>query len=106
MRYYFEATTRLVLEPNTSTGKSKHFRTDIYLDTSDNLAKPHYVNNDGSMTKDGCKVFTQTLVQGLVGNIHAAHQAGHMDSAEHLRYIISELERGFIQQTKIETGEF
>ena|SRR5690606_23394852 len=105
MKYHFEAITRLVLEPNPKTGKSKHLETNILLSPSNNLNLSSYVNLDGSMTKDGCKVFTHALVHGLVSNIHAAHQAGHIDSAEHLRLIISELERGFIQQIKIETGE-
>ena len=43
---------------------------------------------------------------GLVGNIHNGHSQKHWDSAEHLRYIISELERGFVQVTHLKKSEF
>lgn len=106
MKCHFEAVTRLVLEPNQSTGKSRHTQTDIYLEVSNNLNKDNYVNDDGSLTTDGSRAFTNTLVQGLIANIHASHQAGYIDSAEHLRMIIRELERGFIQQVKVENGTY
>lgn len=49
---------------------------------------------------------SEVLVQGLIGNIHLAHEKGFRDSAEHLRWIISELERGFIEVTNVQQSNF
>jgi len=40
------------------------------------------------------------------GNIHMAHEKGFRDSAEHLRWIISELERGFVTVANVEQSNF
>lgn len=63
------------------------------------------------MTKEACEATTKTLVSAIAGNIHYAHQKGMIDSAEHLREVISELEKLFIQNarmklSKIKEGEF
>lgn len=50
---------------------------------------------DGSFTKQGEHAATEALVQGLIANIHSAHQAGHWKSHEHLQRIIRSLEEGF-----------
>lgn len=55
-----------------------------------------YFGKDGTLNKFGVQAATITLVQGLIANIHGAHQNGIRDSAEHLRYIISQLEQGFV----------
>lgn len=52
------------------------------------------------------KTLSNVLVQGLIGNIHLAHEKGFRDSAEHLRWIISELERGFIEVTNVQQSNF
>ena len=73
----------------------KHVEVDEPLDES------KYINDGDVLTKDGSQALTQCFVQGLIGNIHFAHQSGYRNDAEHLRYIISELERGF---ASIESG--
>ncbi len=78
----------------------------IRLEPSENLDRSFYFEEDGMPKAAAIKPMTQCFVQGLVGNIHTAHQLGHWDSAEHLRYIISELERGFIQPANVEKSEF
>jgi hypothetical protein len=62
----------------------------------------HYFDQNGSPNITGGHVVTDVLVQALIGNIHAMHQEGKIDSAQHLRRVIKELERGFIAQVKIE----
>lgn len=81
---------------NSDGRSSTHLSTDILLDVSPNQDVKHFLQEGGIPTKEGIRPLTQCFIQGLVGNIHSAHQAGYWDSAEHLRYIIAELERGFI----------
>jgi hypothetical protein len=73
----------------------------VGLSVSDNLDKSKYLDSDDLATEVGALVVTQVLVQGLIGNIHYAHNKKYRDSAEHLRFIISELERGFVAQVNI-----
>lgn len=60
-----------------------------------------YRDEEESLNKFGVKALSQVLVQGLNANIQGAHQNGIMDSAEHLRYVISELERAFVNVTEV-----
>ncbi len=60
----------------------------------------------GLPTRDGSQVLSNVLIQGLVANIHMAHEKGFRDSAEHLRWIISELERGFVTVANVEQSKF
>lgn len=53
-------------------------------------------NPDGSPTPAGINISTQVLIAGLANNIQFAHDNRMRDSADHLRYIISELERHFV----------
>lgn len=106
MEYTFEAKVQLVIEKVKGSEKQRHVCTNISLDVSDNLDKGRYVDNEGLPTNNGLVSLTNTLVQGLIANIHLSHQKGHRDSAEHLRFVISELERGFIERVTIEKGYF
>lgn len=69
------------------------------LQLGDNLDDSAYFEDD-KLNLEGHKAVTNVLVTSLVSNIHAAHQFGFRDSAEHLRYIITELERGFVHQVE------
>lgn len=77
--------------------------TEFTLHVSRNMDREAYLK-DGKPTKDGCHALTNIFVQGLLGNLHFAHQEGLRDSAEHLRYIMSELDRGFVRLAKVEQG--
>lgn len=68
------------------------------------MKQDEYNDRRGLPTKAGSHALTNAFVQGLVGNIHHAHQKGFKDSAEHLRYIIAELERGFINVATTQEG--
>lgn len=104
MKVKFTTTCSVEVEHIDQQTKPKHVETCFALDVSSNLDVSKYVDEDSVITAVGSQVVTQTFVQGLLGNIHMAHQRGYRDSADHLRYVISELERGFIQVVKINQG--
>lgn len=96
MRYKITGIVTVTADYEQGGTKSTHVATDFRLEVSKHLAQAQYNDRRGLPTKGGSHALTQAFVQGLVGNIHHAHQKGYRDSAEHLRYIIAELERGFI----------
>ena len=106
MEFSFEAKVVLTLEHKKGMATSKHIATDFNLDVIGELDKKQYLDKYDLPTKAGSKVLSNVLVQGLVGNIHLAHEKGFRDSAEHLRWIIAELERGFITVTNVEQSNF
>lgn len=106
MEFTFIGECHLTLEYKKGDEVSSHVSTDFNLDVSEGVDKSAYLGADGLPTQEGSKVLTKVFIQGLVGNIHAAHQMKHWDSAEHLRYIISELERGFIQIANAKVSTF
>jgi len=105
MEYGFEATVVLELIHNSSTDHSKHKSTRFALELIGPLKRDVYIKDD-LPTDKGSEALTITLVQGLVGNIHLAHEKGWRDSAEHLRWIISELEKGFAAVGTIRESTF
>lgn len=103
MNVEFQVVTTLEVA-KTESGV-KHAGCHTYMELSPNLDRTAYFDKNDLLTHTGTKALTNTLVQGLVGNIHQSHQRGQMDSAEHLRYIIAELERGFIAQVTVSTTD-
>lgn len=103
MVIYFIATVKLFLEVKREKvkQKAKHLETKFNFDVSDNLDVNAYQDNQGNFTGAGIEALTNTLTSGLVASIHYAHQTGLRDSSEHLRYIISELEKGFVEVAKV-----
>jgi hypothetical protein len=106
MELEFEAKVVLRLEHKKEYKMPKHIATDINLLVGQALDKKMYLDAKELPNKDGSKVLSNVLIQGLVANVHASHQKGFRDSAEHLRWIISELEQGFIRITNVTEGEF
>lgn len=106
MEYILIGKCALTLKHNEGEKTSSHVHTDILLEISINVPKENFIDKNDLPTKEGCKALTQTFIQGLVANIHNSHQKNYWDSAEHLRYIIKELERGFIQLAKVDKSIF
>jgi len=106
MQFEFEGKCVLKLEHNEGDKTSKHIKTDFNLSVSKNLDVKQYLDKDAIPTAIGVKALTQCFVQGLVGNIHYAKGKGFWDDAEHLRYIIAELEKGFMQVPTVSKSEF
>lgn len=105
MKISFKGVVVLTVDHQVITQKSKHVATDFNLEVSENLVERKYLK-EGLPTKHGSHALSNVLVQGLVANMHMAHQKGYRDSAEHLRWIISELERGFVQVTRVTQSNF
>lgn len=106
MEFAFEGKVVLTLEHKQGMTTSKHVSTDFNLDVIGELDKSQYLYKDELPTEAGSKVLANVFIQGLVGNIHLAHEKGFRDSAEHLRWIISELERGFVSVANIKQSNF
>ena len=106
MEASFTKVSKITLEPNPDGKSSKHIATDFYLEVSKNQEKKMFLDFNGRPKEGGIKPLTQAFVQGLVGNIHFAHEKGWWDSAAHLRYIIDELTRGFAHVAKTSEGIF
>jgi len=103
----FEIEGKCVITLEHTGGQTSALKSvDFNLDISNNMNKSMYLDDDGLPTKVGTKALTQAFVQGLVGNIHQAHQNNFWDSAQHLRYIISELERAFIEVPHLKKTTF
>lgn len=106
MTLKFETKCVLELEHEQGMAMPKHLETKFNLDVSDNLDKSKYIDENGLPTAAGTKAITNNFVQGLIGNIHTAHQKGYWDSAEHLRFIIAELESGFVALVNCDKSNF
>ena len=106
MEFSFEVKVVLRLEHKPGISISKHVATDFNLYVSKELDINKYLDKESLPNKDGSNAISNVLIQGLVANIHMAHEKGFRDSADHLRWIISELERGFVQVTNVEKSNF
>ena len=106
MQFTLEARVEVTMEHTDGEKSSKHINTNCNLDVSKNLDRKMYFGEDELPTKDGSKALTQTLVQGLVGNIHYAHQRGFRNDVEHMKYIVAELTRGFASVANVSPSEF
>lgn len=105
MRYSIKTEVEVVADYNNGDKSSTHVATNFTLIVSKNLKASQYINEDGMPTQDGSKAISETLIQGLIGNIHLGHEKGWRDSAEHLRDIIQKLEIGFAEVGVISKGE-
>jgi hypothetical protein len=106
MEFQFKAVVVLTVEHNAETENAYHRRTEFNLVIDDDLNKEGYFTEEGLANESGSEVLSNILVQGLIGNIHLAHQQGFRDSAAHLRWIIAELEQGFITNYDISKSHF
>lgn len=104
MEISFEATVVLNVK-HRGENHFDHVSTEFNLEVNNPILSSFYLE-DGLPNAAGSKILTNVLVQGLIGNIHMAHGEGFMDSAEHLRFIISELERGFASLTEVKKSTF
>lgn len=106
MKFEIEGRCVVTLEHKEGKKTSSHVATDFNLNVSENVDRNHFLDKEDLPTQAGTKALSQCFIQGLIGNVHYAHEKGYWDSAEHLRYIISELERGFIQVPNLYKSNF
>lgn len=105
MKFGFEARVAIELEFEKGMKHSNLVGTKINLDTH-NVDKKVYIDENDLPTKEGAKQLTNVLIQGLIANIHINHQLGFRNDAEHIQYIIDELQRGFVSHFKAGEGTF
>jgi len=104
----FEIEGKCVVRLSGTDGakKATHLGSEFNLRVSEELDREKYFDPDGLPNAAGSKLLTVAFVQGVLGNIHFAHQSGFRDSAEHLRYVIEELEKGFVEVASARKSEF
>lgn len=98
----FKATVVLHLQHNGESDVSIHNGVKAGLEISRNLDYDTYIDGKGLPTKVGTTALTNVLIQGLVANIHRANIEGHWKDHEHIKFIIEELQRGFIEVPHME----
>jgi hypothetical protein len=106
MIFSFKGECILELEYEKGMTQSKHYSTKVHLSVSDNLSEDAYIDDEGLPNKDGIKALTNVFIQGLIANIHVAQDRDYWKDHEHIKYIISELERGFVNIAQIGTSEW
>jgi len=101
----FQGYAQIVLEnKDGKTSKNTLKECNIRLGVGDNLDEEAYTK-DGDLTLEGTKALTYCFVSGLAANIAQAHENGIIDSAEHLRHVMAELEKAFVVVAKVEKGQ-
>lgn len=98
-----EGKSRLTLEFEPGSKKSKHLQTQVALQVSGSLDASKYTD-DGQVTQLGLPLLVYTYIQGLVACIHVGRAQGWRNDVEHLQYIIAELTRGFAENVDISAG--
>ena len=94
----------LHLENDGHSQTCLHRGVKLGLDVSSELNLDTYIDDEGLPTEDGTKALTNVLVQGLIANIHRAQYKGHWKDHEHIKFIMDELQRGFIEIAEHRSG--
>ena len=106
MEYKIEGKCVVTLDHTKGEKTSKHVSTDFNLNLSPNLDRSFYFDKDDMPNENAAKALTQAFVQGLVGNIHYAHQKDYWNDADHIRYVIEELKKGFVRIANVYPSTF
>lgn len=101
--FTYEAHVKLTIIPKPEEGRSTVKETNVHLDVPYSVG---WKRPDGLPNKDGMKAQTQALIQGLIATIHFAHQKNMWDSADHMKYVIDNLQRGFIAQAEAYEADY
>jgi hypothetical protein len=106
MEFKIKAIATLRGEADKETRSLKLKGSDLELETEapdlDESLHGSLFNKDGFLTKFGCEIATRALVSSLIANLHYAHQASLIDSSEHYRAILKDLEEGFISNINLD----
>lgn len=107
MKIAYSITALLHLElPEGQGTKARIEAVDMVLDAPGTMLAQLQLP-DGNFTKQGCHAATDALVQGIISNLHYAHQKGHWKSHEHYQHILAMLEKGFaFAGAEATTGEY
>lgn len=105
MEVEFIVNSKMKVDHDMITNEVRLIDTQFNLLVDSKIDPRPYTDSDGKLNKDGHNLVTRVLVESLVANIHISHQSETIDSAEHLRHIIAELENGFIRVGKVITSK-
>lgn len=94
MEYEINAISKVKLDYKVGETTSTYISSEVGFVCSDNV-RESFIDKDDKPTIDGVKAVTQAFIQGLIGNIELAEEMDCWDSDKHLKYIISEINRGF-----------
>lgn len=101
--YIRAVSTLVVREKSLESGRIN--RAEIQLEIGNDLDYRRYFAPDGKPQESAVRAYTACFVHGLIANLHYGHEMKFWDSAEHLRFIIAELERGFASVVKVGPSE-
>ena len=100
--YELKSSVYLKVDQTKGAKSSKLINCDVVFDTPKTREFSHLKYQNGKPSAAGLRASTTVLLSGIAANIHYGHKQKMWDSAEHLRYVISELERQFVQVAKTE----
>lgn len=106
MEYEIEVKSKCMYRWNQGDTTSQMLSSKLHLVIAPPLDASKYFMSPGMPSKDGSMMITANLVAAISGNIHYAHQNGFRDSAEHLLWVITELEKLFVEQHNIKRGTY
>lgn len=106
MEFNLQGKSMITLDYEKGNETSTLVQTKILLSVDDRVDHDHFFKADGLPSAAGTKALSQCFTQGLVANIHQAHENGYWNNAEHLRYIIQQLENGFAHVGTVGEGEY
>jgi len=76
MEFSITGISKVTMEHKKGEANSTHVATDMRFEISKNMDRKMYLDNNDLPTQVAIKPLTQTFIQGLVCNIHMAHQKG------------------------------
>jgi hypothetical protein len=99
IQFHFVAISKITMRHEMGAPASQINHTDIRLDVSKNLNKATYLDQEGLPTKEAIKPISLAFLQGIITNIQLGHEKGWWKEADHMRYVIDELQRAFVHPT-------
>lgn len=102
---HFCAISKITLEHEQGAKNSQLKYCDLRLEVSGNLDRSQYIDGKGLPRKEGLKPITNALVLGLIANVRMGGDKGWWKEHEHMEFIISELQRGFVAQSTPDIGK-
>lgn len=97
MKFEFSAKAKIELESINISNVTKLNFCEFVLKIPKNVDENEYYNDSEMLNIYGAKMASLVFLNGIMANIHSSHQAGVFDSAEHFRWVISEMETLFVK---------
>ncbi len=92
-KFHFVAKVESQFVHNGGTQGSRLDNTIFDLDPSYNLKRDIYKTKDNLLTQEGLKMFTATLVSGIIASTVYGKDQGFFQGEDHLEYIVREISR-------------